>query len=254
MAIKPNELYPGQVAAHPNHPYGKAQNAATEEDDTGTPLEANWVNDLWGFQQALLVRAGIAPSGVPDEAGASQYVDAIRAIHRADLLAPGTQIQVGAPGIKVTGITELGQVKIDSPVSPSIDVMHDGRVRGTLYAWNAELGGGSPNPSLILRGPLKCANTGRLVGRSEALDDPRTFSPAAANWFFVANAIPGIRNYTIDDTGCLDDDEFGVTNPSGNTAYIYPASGSYIAAIPSSAWATFRRSAGAWVKTMAGSL
>jgi hypothetical protein len=63
-----------------SYPLGKARNEVVEGDGSGTPLEEQWVNDLWGFLQALLAGASITASGNPDQVGASQYVDAIQAL------------------------------------------------------------------------------------------------------------------------------------------------------------------------------
>lgn len=86
MALDPSAEYPGQVATgDAGYPYGKAQNVTVEGDGTGTPLEKALVNDLFGFQQALLDAADIAPSGVPDQVGASQYLQAFyQLLGRAD--------------------------------------------------------------------------------------------------------------------------------------------------------------------------
>jgi hypothetical protein len=74
MAIAPGTRYPAQTDAAAGYPQGKARNAGSFQDGTGTPLEKDWVNDLWGFLQALLSNAGLAPSGAPDQVGASQYL------------------------------------------------------------------------------------------------------------------------------------------------------------------------------------
>lgn len=93
MAIQPKLTYPGQTdAADTAYPYGKAQNVATPGDPNGTPLEAGWLNDLWGFQQALLAAAGITPSGSPDKVGASDYLAAVRKVI-SNLVTPGTQTE-----------------------------------------------------------------------------------------------------------------------------------------------------------------
>lgn len=80
MALAPGSRYPAQTDTDPAYPQGKARNAGTFQDGTGTPLEKDWINDLWGFEQALLDEAGIAPSGTPDEVGASDYLNALKAI------------------------------------------------------------------------------------------------------------------------------------------------------------------------------
>jgi hypothetical protein len=78
MAIEPQLEYPAQiVTTDSGYPYGKARNDASPEATDGTPLEERWVNDLFGFLQALLKFAGIEPSGNPDKYGASQYLEAI---------------------------------------------------------------------------------------------------------------------------------------------------------------------------------
>lgn len=72
--------YSGQVdTSDPaGYPHGKARNVTVIGDGTGTPLEKDLVNDIFGLQQALLANAGVAPSGVPDKVGASQQLDAIK--------------------------------------------------------------------------------------------------------------------------------------------------------------------------------
>lgn len=78
MAIAPSSRYPAQTDAAAGYPQGKARNAGSFQDGTGTPLEKDWINDLWGLLQALLAYAGITPSGSPDQVGASQYLEAVQ--------------------------------------------------------------------------------------------------------------------------------------------------------------------------------
>lgn len=80
MALRPSTRYPAQTDADAAYPHGKARNAGTFQDGTGTPLERDWLNDIFGLQQALLVAAGITPSDTPDNADTSQYLDAIRIV------------------------------------------------------------------------------------------------------------------------------------------------------------------------------
>lgn len=89
MAINPETQYPGKIApSTPDYPYGAARNVTLPGDGTGTPWEAALVNDILGWQQALLSEAGIVPTGNPEKATASQYLDALRAINKKDGLAP----------------------------------------------------------------------------------------------------------------------------------------------------------------------
>lgn len=83
MANNPSTLpgYNGQTAApDANYTYGSARNDAAPGDLTGTPRIAAEVNDIMGFQQALLNKAAIIPSGAPDTAAVSQYLEAITKI------------------------------------------------------------------------------------------------------------------------------------------------------------------------------
>lgn len=97
MAINPATQYPGQIAAPtPSYPYGAAQNITNPGDQSGTPWEKALINDVFGFQQALLAAAGITPSGVPDNAQASQYLQAVQQIAAAQNLK--TNIAATAPG------------------------------------------------------------------------------------------------------------------------------------------------------------
>jgi len=83
MALNPQLAYPAQITTgDPGYPYGKAQNDIVEGDGVGSPLERQIYNDIFGFQQSLLVDAGITPSGTPDEVGASQYMAALEALAR----------------------------------------------------------------------------------------------------------------------------------------------------------------------------
>lgn len=81
MAINPNTKYPGKTAGtSTEYPFGKARNITTPGDGTGTPWEEDVVNDLFGFQQAMLKAVGRTPSTTPEEVGASQYLQAIMAL------------------------------------------------------------------------------------------------------------------------------------------------------------------------------
>lgn len=78
MALVPETRFVGKIApASADYPYGAARNVTTPGDETGTPLVADLVNDVFGFQQALLAAGGVVPSGVPDTALTSQYLDAL---------------------------------------------------------------------------------------------------------------------------------------------------------------------------------
>jgi hypothetical protein len=102
MAIRPADEYPAQtIDSDPGYPEGKARNVTVSGDNTGTPLDELWVNDMWGFFQALLAAAGITPSGDPDEVGASDYLDATQAV-AADVADTQIQAAVDAEALTYT--------------------------------------------------------------------------------------------------------------------------------------------------------
>lgn len=104
MAINPETQYPGKIApSTPDYPYGAARNITVPGDGTGTPWEAALVNDLFGFQQALLSAAGIVPSGSPEKVGASQYRDAL---HKLTSLSFDTVADAKAAQVKAGLIVE----------------------------------------------------------------------------------------------------------------------------------------------------
>lgn len=103
MALVPSARYPSQIDIDAAYPQGKARNSGAFQDGTGTPLEKDWVNDLFGFEQALLDEAGITPSGTPDAVGASDYLDAINvlAVDRPKMALTPVLMQLRQVGIDV---------------------------------------------------------------------------------------------------------------------------------------------------------
>lgn len=86
MAINPETLYSGKVTpSDANYPYGSARNVTVPGDGTGTPLDAAWLNDFFGFGQAILSRAAVTPSGSPETAQVSQYLETLLGLAREGL-------------------------------------------------------------------------------------------------------------------------------------------------------------------------
>lgn len=97
--INPSVSYAGKTTApDASYPYGGAQNITAPGDGTGTPWEAALVNDLFGLTQAALSAASIVPSGSPETAEASQFLDAVTALLQpvgAGLVHYGTAAPTG---------------------------------------------------------------------------------------------------------------------------------------------------------------
>jgi hypothetical protein len=127
MALVPSAEYPAQTStSDPNFPYGKARNISVASDGTGFPLEKEWVNDLLGFEQALLVATSITPSGNPDEVGTSDYLDALRKIaagaHIAEVRRISATDQFDGPVAYFAGLYIIGNRNASAQVLTSPDL------------------------------------------------------------------------------------------------------------------------------------
>lgn len=106
MAIIPEDQFPGKITpASSAYPYGEARDVTTPGDGTGTPWRQTLVNDMFGWQQALLTEAGVTPDDTPDAATRSQYLQSSQVLHgrqfdtltaalakTADVLPVGTKV------------------------------------------------------------------------------------------------------------------------------------------------------------------
>ncbi|UGC98024.1 polygalacturonase [Oceanospirillum phage vB_OsaM_PD0307] len=159
MAINPETQYPGKIApSTPDYPYGAARNITNPGDGTGTPWEAALVNDLFGFQQALLAAAGIVPSATPDKVGASQYLSAVMALSGgtfktlADALAATHLKEGNAVGLAERLAGFGGGAVWDVVLTSSVTPDGYGIVQST----------GTPTLSLVLR--KEAVNTWKQYG------------------------------------------------------------------------------------------
>ena len=116
MATNPSALPEnvGRITApDANYPYGSAKNDSTGTTGDGTPIRAPWMNDWFGFSQAMLTRAGIVPSGNAETALVSQIADAVVAIagalpfnagrcgvRQSNAAAPTTSIDIGLVAVR----------------------------------------------------------------------------------------------------------------------------------------------------------
>ena len=117
MAINLNTQYPGRTAGtNTNYPFGQGRNVTTQGDGTGTPFEAAWFNDVYGFLQALLQGASIVPSGTPDNAQTSQYLQALMSSFLGFSTALSESIDLD--DIRVNGVREY---TVDAANTPPDD-------------------------------------------------------------------------------------------------------------------------------------
>jgi len=81
MALNTYTRYaPDVIAPDANYPYGSLKDETVPGAFDGTPLTADWGNDVEGFKQAVMSEAGITPSGNPDTSSDSQILDGLKRI------------------------------------------------------------------------------------------------------------------------------------------------------------------------------
>lgn len=79
MAIIPENEFAGKIdPADSEYPLGKARNVSVSGDGTGTPWNETYINDDFGFKQALLEKGQVTPNSAPDTAENSQYLRAMQ--------------------------------------------------------------------------------------------------------------------------------------------------------------------------------
>lgn len=130
MAIRlEDELPAGRVIpADADYPDGSYKDEAIPEvSNDGSPITADVKNSKEGFFQALLIAAGITPSGVPDTVLASDYKDALDTLFSiqaqtthnmasdADYTLTASQAQKAIIEITDTGPVLTGAVNIIVP-------------------------------------------------------------------------------------------------------------------------------------------
>lgn len=81
MALDRASHFPGRWdAVTAAHPQGAFKNRSAPAAGDGSYIHKDWANDWDGFFSSLLDGAALAPNGLIDEVGASQYYDALIAL------------------------------------------------------------------------------------------------------------------------------------------------------------------------------
>lgn len=103
------------------YPYGQPRDVTAPGNNDGTPWNERIAQDLFGFLQALLGDASITPSGNPDNATTSDYLDAIKAIvvedhelHASINNDPGTSYSTTSAQIIDLAHTGIGKNESES--------------------------------------------------------------------------------------------------------------------------------------------
>lgn len=112
MAIIPRSLYPLKFKpVIPAWPQGEPQRISVGGDGTGSPWEVEIVKDIMGLQQALLLKAGVTPTGTPETALVSQYYDCLTTLFSRDAATTADLIAGSFPngvGVQTSGFATAG--------------------------------------------------------------------------------------------------------------------------------------------------
>lgn len=143
MALDPSTSLPTQTATpDANYPYGGAQNVTSPGDGTGTPWNADVINDIWGFLQALLEQGGVTPSGVPDTAVVSQYVEGMNNVIGSRV--NWTMSSLVGSGLSIVGADEPSLAALNGTDVAFFDDAND-ELR--TYRFNYWIGKGPHSPA-----------------------------------------------------------------------------------------------------------
>lgn len=83
MATKPELVYPGKTTpGNGDYPNGSARDITVTGDGTGTPWRSSFINEWFGFNQAILRESNIEANGQPETSLNSQYLQGLIEISR----------------------------------------------------------------------------------------------------------------------------------------------------------------------------
>lgn len=117
MALLISDRFAGRSEAPSSeYPFGAFKDKTSPTGTDGTPLVADWPNDIYGFLQTLLAKAGVTPSGQPDRVGGSQYYSALLSLLKvpagqvayfAQATAPDGYLRANGAAVSRTAYPEL---------------------------------------------------------------------------------------------------------------------------------------------------
>lgn len=103
--LRIEDEYTESQGADANYPEGSFKNVSSPGGTDGTPFEKAWPNDIQGFFQSLIDKAGITPSGVPDTVLVSDILNALKFVAGKNLYSATINYEVngncqGSDGIE----------------------------------------------------------------------------------------------------------------------------------------------------------
>lgn len=184
MALRPGTRYSGQTeTGDPAYPLGKARNAGAFNDGTGTPLEKDWLNDDWGFKQALLAAAEIDASGDPDEVGASQYLDALRAVAGSATSARHLRSLMQARALTLGSTPPTDDfMAAHSTGALGSSLLVKGGTGGVFQVNDTSVGGSGVNAQISDCRALAYNGTNRFIAVGNGGTSGNAFSTSGSSW------------------------------------------------------------------------
>lgn len=257
---KPKDLYPGQIDVTTDvsgFPNGMAQNETSPGDRNGTPLEKEWLNDIWGFFECLLATAAIDYNDAPERGvpGSSQAVDAIKTLIRTTV----NLFQEGAFAVAdaiLFGATVQTDATHDLSSGRDLAVARNAAIEGSLQVDGpAALNDGlTVANGLESSAPLLFSGTGRApIGHPIVGPDASITLDAKNQLVYVSvGTLTANQNYALPTTGVSDGDWIHVASDGSTGGFTLTVSGAVNRATslgPSApAAALFVRISGAWFK------
>ncbi len=218
MALIPSSRYPAQTdTGDPAYPHGKARSSGSYQDGTGTPLNKDWLNDLWGFLQALLDAAEITPSGDPDEVGASQYLDAVQVVATGATLQRNITRALTLRALDLNGTTPISNTYLGAvKVAAGVTLVAKGSTNGVFSVRDTPLIGPSSVTVTGINQLLKLIVGG---GRILAIGDGTTRNAYSTNSgaLWTAGGSSGLTLVPTD--GVWDGEQFVISTPDGHAAH-----------------------------------
>lgn len=159
MALERYLRYPGRFANPTSEqPQGAAKNRTAPGVEDGSYLEADWLNDIFGFLSYLLSKSGIVANGEVDNATVSQYAQALA---RLTLSRSEPFADIKSDGTVATALTNLGLSSYNSgsfpigmpfywPNATGPDVLNPAWSGMTFLKWNGATFSAATFPELAM--------------------------------------------------------------------------------------------------------
>jgi len=168
------------------YPYSAFQDITSPNDDTGSPMISNIMNDVFGTRYALLDEAGIVPSNIPDKVGSSEVLQASKVVNglsvqtAADLLLQDpTLLPIGMGASVYNDSSRTGEWKI---AAWTVEIDNDDTVKvngtwsGSGKYWQRIIPVGAEPGLITAEAPFRVGSESPSTDRHIAVGSTRILS------------------------------------------------------------------------------